>query len=109
MSGNRPEARLESALAECARLREENDRLRRILKEHNVPLPELLGITRNIHLGKPVAASATVDHRSNSDLKIGLFRSLFRGREDVYAMRWESSNGRHGYMPKADRDWKAYL
>ena len=26
--------------------------------------------------------------------KIGLFRSLFRGREDVYALRWESADGK---------------
>jgi superfamily II DNA or RNA helicase len=38
-----------------------------------------------------------------------LFRSLFRGREDAYAIRWENNDGRSGYMPKADRDWKSYL
>jgi hypothetical protein len=38
-----------------------------------------------------------------------LFRSLFHGRDDVYAVRWENADGRYGYMPKADRDWKAYL
>lgn len=30
--------------------------------------------------------------------KIGLFRSLFRGRDDVYAVRWENY-GRSGYKP----------
>jgi hypothetical protein len=40
--------------------------------------------------------------------KIALFRSLFRGREDVYAQRWESPDGRSGYSPKTERDWKAY-
>src|SRR5690606_734618 len=40
--------------------------------------------------------------------KIALFRSLFRGREDVYALRWESPDGRSGYSPRAERDWKAY-
>lgn len=29
--------------------------------------------------------------------KIELFRSLFRGREDIFAVRWESSQGRRGY------------
>jgi hypothetical protein len=38
-----------------------------------------------------------------------LFRSLFHERDDVYAVRWENADGRSGYMPKADRDWKAYL
>jgi hypothetical protein len=31
-----------------------------------------------------------------------------RSREDVYAVRWEAPDGRAGYMPRADRDWKAY-
>ena len=109
MSKNRPEERLESALAECARLREENNRLRRLLSELNIPPLESCKETRNSELLKPATTPATVNHLSNSDLKISLFRNLFRGREDVYAVRWESSNGRHGYMPKADRDWKAYL
>ena len=26
-----------------------------------------------------------------------------------YAIRWENVEGRFGYMPKADRDWKSYL
>jgi hypothetical protein len=49
-----------------------------------------------------------VSHVSDSKAKVVLFRSLFRGREDVYAVRWENLDGRAGYMPKADRDWKAY-
>ncbi|MEY3462821.1 MAG: hypothetical protein RLZZ468_599, partial [Cyanobacteriota bacterium] len=31
--------------------------------------------------------------------KVTLFRSLFRGRDDVYALRWQSSSGRSGYAP----------
>jgi hypothetical protein len=44
-----------------------------------------------------------------AEQRIALFRSLFHGRDDVYAVRWENADGRSGYMPKADRDWKAYL
>ena len=40
--------------------------------------------------------------------KIALVRSLFRGREDVYAQRWESPDGRSGYSPRTERDWKAF-
>ena len=35
---------------------------------------------------------------SDPAAKVALFRSLFRGREDVYALRWER-NGRSGYAP----------
>src|SRR5262249_42019150 len=38
--------------------------------------------------------------------KIALFRGLFRGREDVYALRWER-DGESGYSPAGIRDWKA--
>ena len=34
---------------------------------------------------------------SNSN-NISLFRSLFKGREDVFAVRWEKGN-KSGYMP----------
>jgi len=44
-----------------------------------------------------------------AEQRIELFRSLFRGRDDVYAIRWESADRRSGYMPKANRDWKSYL
>jgi len=38
---------------------------------------------------------------------IDLFRSVFRGREDVYAFRWEK-DGENGYMPAYDLDWDEY-
>jgi hypothetical protein len=46
---------------------------------------------------------------STAEQRIALFRSLFRGRDDVFAIRWQNDDGRSGYMPKADRDWKSYL
>lgn len=38
--------------------------------------------------------------------RIVVFRSLFRGREDVYARRWERDGKRPGYSPAAVKDWK---
>ena len=37
--------------------------------------------------------------------KVLLFRSLFRGREDVYARRWENRAGRVGYSPACRHEW----
>ena len=49
---------------------------------------------------------ASVDNRSSPDRKIALFRSLFRGREDVYPRRFESvSSGRSGYAPACANEW----
>ena len=38
--------------------------------------------------------------------KIALFRSLFRGREDVFPKRWSNSrNGKSGYAPSCSNEW----
>ena len=75
--------RLDSALAEIDRLRNENRELRKALSLSN-------------------KSSKTI-HKFGTDLsglqKIRLFRSLFRGREDVYALRWQSARGITGYSP----------
>ena len=40
--------------------------------------------------------------------KIALFRRLFRGRTDVYPIRWESkTTGRTGYAPACANEWLA--
>ncbi len=40
------------------------------------------------------------------EAKIALFRSLFRGREDVYARRFESGKtGKSGYAPACANEW----
>ena len=40
--------------------------------------------------------SGLIDYTDPSE-KIRLFMSLFRGREDVYAKRWQNREGRFGY------------
>jgi superfamily II DNA or RNA helicase/very-short-patch-repair endonuclease len=48
----------------------------------------------------------TVDRRSLPEAKIALFRSLFRGREDVYPRRFESMRtGKSGYAPACANEW----
>jgi len=38
--------------------------------------------------------------------KVALFRSLFRGREDVFPRRWENvKKGKSGYAPACDNEW----
>lgn len=98
-----------SSFAEVLRLREENARLRSLLTSHNIQIPES---ERPTGEAMQISRSATEGLRlgvATANQRIALFRSLFRGREDVYAIRWENSDGRAGYMPKADRDWKSYL
>lgn len=91
---------LADALAECERLRTENRELR-----------ERLGI--NIHEpSSPIvsvqvsfAAKGAVTHKSTVEEKVALFRSLFRGRDDVHAVRWEGRNGKAGYSPACRKGW----
>ena len=55
----------------------------------------------------PVAQSPGLVHQlSSSGEKIALFRSLFRGREDVYPRRFESrKTGKSGYAPACANEW----
>ena len=47
-----------------------------------------------------------VNHHSPPAAKIALFRSLFRGREDVYPRRFESrKTGKSGYQPACANEW----
>jgi len=47
-----------------------------------------------------------VTQHSSSDEKIALFRSLFRGRDDVYPRRYESrKTGHSGYAPACANEW----
>jgi hypothetical protein len=44
---------------------------------------------------------------STSD-KVALFRRLFRGRTDVYPVRWEGkTSGKSGYAPACANEWRA--
>jgi hypothetical protein len=48
----------------------------------------------------------SVIHTSSPEAKIALFRSLFRGRVDVYPRRFESrKTGRSGYAPACANEW----
>ncbi|HEY7549929.1 MAG TPA: DEAD/DEAH box helicase family protein [Hyphomicrobiaceae bacterium] len=47
-----------------------------------------------------------IDCQSPAEAKVRLFRSLFRGREDVYARRFENRRtGKHGYAPACANEW----
>ncbi|MEE9354415.1 MAG: restriction endonuclease subunit R, partial [Methylococcaceae bacterium] len=53
---------------------------------------------------------APVTQYSPSTDKIQLFKSLFRGREDLYPKRWENiKTGKSGYSPVCGNEWKAGL
>ena len=64
------------------------------------------------HSQRPLEASRTspIEDNSNPELspddKINLFRSFFRGREDVHARLWVSKKtGKSGYSPVCKNEW----
>lgn len=46
-----------------------------------------------------------VNNTSSPQDKINLFMSLFRGRTDVYAKKWQSKEGKTGYSPVCTNEW----
>lgn len=81
----------ESEYNELEKLRVENARLRALLTKHGIVVEE--------------PTSSVVSTLSLQE-KVALFRSLFKGREDVFARRWfSSSSGKSGYQPVCAREW----
>ncbi len=85
---------------ELERLRAENARLIALLEAKGIdwrapkPTPATVAVT------KPESSSLTTEQ------KVALFRRLFRGRTDVYPLRWESAKGKSGYSPACGNEWK---
>ena len=98
---------IDTESGEVIRLRAENARLRHLLTKHSIPIPDFANDTLPSAPTPKPAGEVSAPERAAR--RIALYQSLFRGREDVYAVRWENPDGRSGYAPKADRDWKAYL
>ncbi|MDO9209469.1 MAG: DEAD/DEAH box helicase family protein [Deltaproteobacteria bacterium] len=96
---------LQKALRECASLREENERLKKLLGLH----PEVRTPTPKPIISEPstpyTLTAPQVTNNSSIETQIALFRSLFRGREDVYPIRWEGEKGNSGYSPACANEW----
>ncbi|MEW5757228.1 MAG: DEAD/DEAH box helicase family protein [Pseudomonadota bacterium] len=81
-------------------LRAENARLIKLLEVHGIEW----------RLSQPIAVVAQEPEPSRLSIseKVALFRRLFRGRSDVYPIRWESkSTGKSGYAPACANEWRA--
>ena len=94
----------DSGPSELDQLRRENARLIALLEAHGVawrssgPAPS----------PRPLASDEiTGSEPRSAQQKVALFRRLFRGRDDVYALRWQSnSSGRSGYAPACANEWR---
>ncbi|HHP3468772.1 TPA: TOTE conflict system archaeo-eukaryotic primase domain-containing protein [Escherichia coli] len=80
---------------ELAALRAENARLVSLLEAHGIEWRR-----------KPPISVQRVSVLSTNE-KVALFRRLFRGRDDVWAFRWESkTSGKSGYSPACANEWQ---
>ena len=91
---------------EVERLRAENLRLRSLLGLDSpepptaVPPPTPAWEPTLFRDISEPAGRAPVDGHSSPEAKVALFRSLFAGRDDVYAARWENArSGKSGWSP----------
>jgi len=74
-----------------------------VRKGHQPLLPALAAPTSS-QARAPAHAGVLVDQSSSPEEKLALFRDLFSGRSDVYAVRWTSAkSGKSGWSP-AERD-----
>ena len=101
--------------ADLKALQAENDRLVALLQSHGIawrstsaaaaPPPALTAGTPGT-LPAPVAQ--TPQTSLSTAEKVALFRRLFRGRTDVYPVRWEGkTSGKSGYAPACANEWRA--
>lgn len=82
-----------------AELKAENARLIALLEEN--------GIQWRAPLAHVPPASTPEPSRLSTDEKVALFRRLFRGRTDVYPIRWESkTSAKSGYSPACANEWR---
>jgi hypothetical protein len=103
-------------LAENLSLREENEILKARLgisdPAESDPLQDPEG-----HLPLAIGAMESPGEKPQTGIssqpdpteKIRLFMMLFKGREDVYAKRWQNKEGRAGYAPVCRNEWKLGL
>ena len=83
--------------AELQALKTENNRLIDLLKANGIAwlaqaaLPDVVPIVAASHF--------------TPEQKVAIFQRLFRGRNDVYPVRWESKSGKTGYSPACANEW----
>ncbi len=108
-----PSESYDALLEQCRRLKEENEHLKALLEAHKIPLEgkekraraEEAVPRQTEERSLPDCRKGLSKHSSLSE-KIQLYMSLFHGREDVYAKRWESpKTGKKGYSPACRNEW----
>ena len=107
--------------AENSDLKTENEKLKTLLSIYKISMPCEYVVTESS--SEPIAelpdsssnkmtkteeevTAPMFNKHSNPKEKIELFMSLFRGRNDVWAKRWQNNKGKSGYTPVCLNEWK---
>jgi len=89
---------------ELDQLRRENARLIGLLEAHGIAWRSS---EHKQSEPPPEIAQPAANTPGSAEQKVALFRRFFRGRDDVYALRWQSrSSGRSGYAPACANEWQ---
>lgn len=101
--------------SENAALKAENSILKKKLAEQKYHENLILEDSQSYHsqISEHTFGKKTGTQTASSSLtktqKIELFRNLFRGREDVYPVRWENmQSGKSGYSPVIKNKWEYF-
>jgi superfamily II DNA or RNA helicase len=91
---------LDAAIADARNRVEELDRLRTAAAERLLELTRLRG-------AQPDRGGPNGGTEYSPAAKLRIFRELFAGRDDVFAVRWDNSaQNRAGYSPRCANEWQ---
>ena len=105
-------AEYEALILENALLKEENKRLKAQLGIDETNYPETNEIKEPLKIKESNKGNASTEKNIlvkplSPTEKVSLFMSLFKGREDVFAKRWENTKkGTSGYAPVCLNEWQ---
>lgn len=109
--------KLENALKRISELEAENTRLRNLgVHDLQAEVSKSNNIESTVNSpqdipsiaidGRADSAPTSINIHSSPEDKVQLFRSLFRGRDDIFALRWSGKDGKSGYSPACSNAWK---
>jgi hypothetical protein len=94
-------------LEENEKLKRENEELKRLLRltETCSNIDEQVLSNTESSSEDQISGVCHITNISSAEDKVRLFASLFRGRDDVYAKRWQNKEGKLGYSPVCINEW----
>lgn len=91
------ENQLQQAKQEIKQLKLGNQKLKALLIQHNI------NVDASVSINKSKISKSNAEKLKE---RLEIFKSLFKGRTDVYAVRWESKTGKSGYIPACKFEWQ---